>query len=287
MPRTNNPFDPETFDFGPPRPLSPWRGVPNDALFGYYELERSEQFATAQATDLHQDFVIAWYQLLDGYYRTLDVPRVHDKEEPWVTVWKILRLGLNAAKGALDATLAGYYVGAFGDIRQMAEYWFGIEHLELNPTSVAGFYAAPQGETQVRLPFMGRRINEVLKAFAPGGARADGDQNRFAQMVNKSYKRMSDGHHLDGLAMVQTGDPNDPGYYLGATYHPSLVKEALHHGTLMTGILALTAATHMADLNPQWYELQAEIDAAMTNALAQLPLRDDQPDHGGATVENA
>jgi hypothetical protein len=253
----------------------PQSDVPKDALFGYYELERSERFATEQAADLHREFVVSWYQLLDGYYRALDVPRVHDKEEPWVTVWKILRLGLNAAKGALDATLAGYYVGAFGDIRQMAEYWFGIEYLELNPESVAGFYAAEPGETQVRLPYMGKRISEVLRAFALGGIHADVNRERFAQMVSNTYRRMSDGHHLDGLAMVQTGDPNDPSYYLGATYHPSLVREALHHGTLMTGILALAAATHMADLNPRWHELQIEIDTAMHSALEQLPLQDE------------
>ena len=56
-----------------------------DWLFGYYELERSEQFATLQAAMLHQPFVTAWYRLLDGYYRALDVPDVHGKGEPWGT----------------------------------------------------------------------------------------------------------------------------------------------------------------------------------------------------------
>lgn len=275
MPRTNKPFNPENFDFGPPRQLHPERRIPKDALFGYFELERSERFATEQATDLHQGFVVAWYQLLDSYYRALDVPRVHGKEEPWVTTWKILRLGLTAAKGALDATLAGYYVGAFGDIRQMAEYWFGIEYLELKPESVIGFYAAEPGETRIRLPFMGERIKQVLRASASDGVRSDTDQHRFAQMVNQTYKRMSDGHHLDGLAMVQTGDPNDPGYYLGATYHSSLATEALHHGTLMTGILATTAAAHMADLNPRWLDLQTAVESAMDAALDQLPNRNE------------
>jgi hypothetical protein len=90
-------------------------------LFGYYELERSERFATEQARRFQLEYVSVWYRLLDGYYRSLDVPRVHGQHEPWVTSWKILRLGISAAKGALDATLAGYYEGAFGDIRQMAE----------------------------------------------------------------------------------------------------------------------------------------------------------------------
>ena len=99
---------------------------------------------------------------------------------------------------------------------------------------------------------MGIRINDVLAAFAPRGASADAEYLSFAQLVHRTYKRMSDGHHLDGLAIVQTGDLNDPVYFLGATYHPGLAREALDHGTFITGALALTAATHMADLNPQW-----------------------------------
>src|SRR5215208_3419195 len=181
MPRSDTPFDPPTFDFGPPRTMGLRPGVRPGWLFGYYELERSEQFATLQANDLHQDYAIAWYRLLDAYYRALYVPHVHGKGEPWGTIWKILRLGLTAAKGALDATLAGYYVGAFGDIRQMAEYWFGIKYLEMNPASVAGFYSAEPGEKQVRLPNMGSRVSQVLKAFAPEGGRADANSDQVAQ----------------------------------------------------------------------------------------------------------
>jgi len=250
-------------------------GVRGDSLFGYYELERSERFATFEVRERHPEYVDAWYRLLDGYYRSLDVPRVHGQEEPWVTVWKILRLGLNAAKGALDATLAWYYVGAFGDIRQMAEYWFGIEHLNLNHTSMAGYFAAEEGQEQVRLPYMGTRIKHVLGAFAPGGSAADVDRDKFAQFVDKSYKRMSDGHHLDGLALVQTGDLNDPGYYLGAGYDESLVMEVFYHGTKMTAILGLTAAYHMAPLNPQSSSLAQGIDAAKHDALALLPDREE------------
>ena len=49
------------------------------------------------------------------------------------------------------------------------------------------------------------------------------------------------------------------------------------------GILALTAASHMADLNPQWHELQFKIDTAMHSALEQLPLRDAKSE--GTTAE--
>ena len=273
MARSVQPFAPDTFDFGPPRQLGPVAGVRPESFFGYYELERSERFATEQARGFHAEYVGAWYRLLDGYYRSLDVPRVHGQHEPWVTIWKILRLGISAAKGALDATLAGYYVGAFGDIRQMAEYWFGIEHLELNPASIAGYYAAEEGQQQVRLPYMGTRIREVLDAFAPGGVAADADREKFAQFVNKTYKRMSDGHQLDGLALVQTGDPNDPGYFLGAGYHESLAKETFYHGTKMTAVLGLTTAYHMEPLNAQSSSLAQEIDAAMHDALALLPER--------------
>ena len=252
-------------------------------MFGYYELERSERFATFEARGRHPDYVDAWYRLLDGYYRWLDVPRVHGQVEPWVTIWKILRLGISAAKGALDATLAGYYVGAFGDIRQMAEYWFGIENLKLNPASIAGYYAAEEGKQQVRLPYMGNRIQQVLEAFAPGGSAADVDRDKFAQFVNKTYKRMSDGHHLDGLALVQTGDPNDPGYYLGAGYHESLAKEAFYHGTKMTAVLGLTAAYHMEPLNAQSTSLAQAIDAAMRDALALLPERETHDEERTAT----
>jgi hypothetical protein len=59
MPRTDAPFDPATFDFGPLRPFRPQAGVSPESLYGYYELERSEQFATEQATALHRDFVIS------------------------------------------------------------------------------------------------------------------------------------------------------------------------------------------------------------------------------------
>ena len=112
-------------------------------------------------------------------------------------------MGLPAAKGALDATLAGYYVGDFGDIRQLAEYWFGMEYLALKPESLAGLYREEPGEQQVRLPKMGIRISDVLAAFAPRGASADAEYLSFAQLVHRTYKRMSDGHHLDGLAMCK------------------------------------------------------------------------------------
>jgi hypothetical protein len=275
MPRSDQPFDPDTFDFGPPRQLGPLAGVQGDSLFGYYQLERSERFATEQARWLRPAYVDAWYRLLDGYYRSLDVGHVVGEDLQWATVWKILRLGICAAKGALDATLAGYYVGAFGDIRQMAEYWFGIEYLKLHPESVAGFYKAEEGEEQVRLPRMGRRIRSVLAAFAPSGVAASAENERFAHVVDKTYKRMSDGHHLDGLAMVQTGDLNAPGYYLGAGYDPSLANEACDHGTLMTGILALTAAYHMSPLNPRSGTLIPQISAAMHDAIAVQPLREE------------
>ncbi len=274
MPRSAKKFDQNTFDFGPPRQLGPLAGVRGDSLFGYYELERSERFATFEASERHPEFVDVWYRLLDGYYRSLDVPRVHGQDEPWVTIWKILRLGLSAAKGALDATLAGYYVGAFGDLRQMAEYWFGIEHLKLNPTSIPGYYAAEEGQQQVRLPYMGTRIRHVLEAFTPGGSAAALDRNKLAQFVNKTFKCKSDGHHLDGLALVQTGDPNDPSYYLGAGYHASLAKEAFYHGTKMTAVLGLAAAYHIAPLNAQSSRLAQEINAAMHDALALLPERE-------------
>ena len=72
---------------------------------------------------------------------------------------------------------------------------------------------------------------------------------------------------------MQTGELNDPVYFLGATYHPGLAREALDHGTFLTGALALTAATHMADLNPQWFELSSAISEAMMIAIEQVPLR--------------
>ncbi|HKG27568.1 MAG TPA: hypothetical protein VKB01_00415 [Thermomicrobiales bacterium] len=278
MPRTDAPFDPATFDFGPLRPFRPQAGVSPESLYGYYELERSEQFATEQATALHRDFVISWYRLLNGYYRALDVPSVMLEDDVWVTTWRILRLGLTAAKGALDATLAGYYVGAFGDIRQMAEYFFGLEYLNMKPSTVSGFYLTETGKKPEPLPHMGKRIEFVLNALAPGGTHPDATYLGFARMVRRTYQRMSDGHHLDGLAIVQTGHPDSSRYDLGATYHPSLAKEALDHGTLMNGTLALTAAKHMADLNPLSDDLCAEIDAAMHDAIAQIPLRDDLPD---------
>jgi hypothetical protein len=71
------PFAPDTFDFGPPRQLGQVTGVRPESFFGYYELERSERFATEQARGFHAEYVGAWYRLLDGYYRSLDVPRVH------------------------------------------------------------------------------------------------------------------------------------------------------------------------------------------------------------------
>ena len=105
MPRTDVPFDPETSNFGPPRPLSLRFGVSRESLFGYYEPERSERFAADQATTFHQDYIVVWYQLLNEYYRALVVPRITSEDEVWVIEWKILRLGLVAAKGALDAAL--------------------------------------------------------------------------------------------------------------------------------------------------------------------------------------
>ena len=157
----------------------------------------------------------------------------------------------------------------------MAEYFFGLEYLETKPSSVSGFYLTETGERPVPLPRVGKRIKFVLNALAPGGTRPNAGYPKMARLVKQSYDRMSDGHHLDGLAIVQTGDFDDPGYYLGATCQRGLVNEALYHGTLMTGILALTAATHMAELNPLSGALSAEIDTAMNDAIAQLRLRDD------------
>lgn len=272
------PFDPDAFDFGPTRPLSPQPGDDADWMRGYYHLEKNERFATQQAADLHRADVVSWYRLLDAYWRALDVPRITSSDQLWVTEWKIMRLGIVAAKGALDATLAGYYVGAFGDIRQMAEYWFGLAYLELKPSSVDGFYAAPPGEQQMRLPYMGARIREVLKAYGPGGSHANADKERYAQTVNRTYKRMSDGHHLDGLALVQTGDANDPGYYLGATYHPSLAKEAIFHGSLMTIVLGLAATQVMAQQNSQSSQIGDEIMEALQDAIESSESADQDAD---------
>jgi len=262
----------DTFDFGPERPMRPIPGQDPDAdlLFGYYELEQSERHLTAYATGFHRRQVEIWYRTLTYYYRALDVGRVKSDDLVWFTTWKILRLGISAAKGALDATLAGYYVGAFGDIRQMAEHWFGIEYLALKPESVSGFYAAEPAEEQVNLPYMGKRIRNVLTALSPDGSHPDVDNERFARTVNETYKRMSDGHHLDGLAMVQTGNLDDPGYFLGATYHHGLIREALYHGSLMTGTLAMTAATHLGELLPNTDELMAHISQAVLEAIGQL-----------------
>jgi len=198
-------FDPDAFDFGPPRPLGPEVGDPDDFLKGYYNLERSERFATEEAITRHRPSVVSWYRVLDHYHRALDVPGISSDDILWLTIWKILRLGISASKGALDATLAGYYVSAFGDIRQMAEYWFGLQHLELNPTSVAGFYAAPEAEIQLRLPYMGARIKEVLAAYAVGGSHEDDHKEWFAQTVNKTYKRMSEGHQLTAWRSFRPG----------------------------------------------------------------------------------
>jgi hypothetical protein len=139
------PFSAESFDFGPPRPLRPGAGESDQFLRGYYELERCERFATDQAISLHRPSVVMWYRILNHYHSALDVPSVSSDDILWLTCWKILRLGINSSKSALDATLARYYLSAFGDIRQMAEYWFALQHLELDPASVAGFYAAPEG----------------------------------------------------------------------------------------------------------------------------------------------
>lgn len=184
-------------------------------MFGYYELERSERFATEQAIELHRVYVATWYRLLNAYYRALDVPRVTSEDEVWMTTWKILRLGLVAAKGALDATLAGYYVGAFGDIRQMTEYFFGLQYLYMNPSTVSGYYLTETGSMPKPLPKVGKRIRFVLDALAPRGTRPNPEFLKLAERVHRSHERMSDGLHLDGLAIVQTGDPNDPGYYFG------------------------------------------------------------------------
>jgi hypothetical protein len=209
------------------------------------------------------------------------VPRVASDDEAWLTTWRILRLGLCSAKGALDSTLAGYYAGAFGDIRQMAEYYFGIESLAMKPSTVSGFYLTEAGEMPEPLPRVGKRIKYVLNALAPGGTQPDAQLLKFAKLVHRSYERMSDGHHLDGLAIVQTGHHDDPGYYVGAGYDAGLIREAFNHGTLLTGTLALTAATHMAELNPQSKDLSAQIDAAMLEAIALLPLRDQSSEPPG------
>jgi hypothetical protein len=55
MPRSDQPFNPDTFDFGPTRQLGPVAGVRPESLFGYYELERSERFATEHAKELHPE----------------------------------------------------------------------------------------------------------------------------------------------------------------------------------------------------------------------------------------
>src|SRR5215211_82638 len=133
-----------------------------------------------------------------------------------------------------------------------------LEYLNMKPSTVSGFYLTETGKKPEPLPHMGKRIEFVLNALAPGGTHPDATYLGFARMVRRTYQRMSDGHHLDGLAIVQTGHPDSSRYDLGATYHPSLAKEALDHGTLMTGTLALTAAKHMADLNPLGDDLCAE-----------------------------
>src|SRR5688572_2150344 len=104
----------DSFNFGPGRHLQPFAGqVPDpDVLLGYYELEQSERHLTNYAFVRHREQIERWYRLLTCYYRALDIGHVKSDDLVWFTIWKILRLGISAAKGALDATLAGYYVGA-------------------------------------------------------------------------------------------------------------------------------------------------------------------------------
>lgn len=272
-------FDPSSFDFGPQRTLRPLPDESPEWFFGNYMLEQAERYATEQAISLHREYLLIWYRMLDAYYRALDIGRVQTDDELWITIWKILRLGICAAKGALDATLAGYYVGAFGDLRQMTEYFFGINHLVQNPSTVSRYYLTEEGEQPQRLPSAGQRIAEVITALEPNGAHANPSFLEYATLVRKSYRRMSDGHHLDGLALVQTGSHEDRGYYLGAGYHESLAKEALYHGTLLTGTLALSAASFLREQLTNGDQLIAEIGAAMDAALHQLaPIQEESGD---------
>src|SRR5215207_1762292 len=111
-------FNASHFDFGPEQQLVPQGEESLSWFSGYYLLELNERYASAHAASLHRSYIITWYRLLDAYYRALDIPgvtigSVTALDVLWLTGWKILRLGLCAAKGALDAALAGYYVGAF------------------------------------------------------------------------------------------------------------------------------------------------------------------------------
>ena len=99
----------------------------------------------------------------------------------------------------------------------MTEYFFGIEYLNMKPSSIEGFQLIETGEKPKPLPRVGERIKLVLNALAPSGTRPDAEHLKFSRMVRSSDERMSDGRHLDGLVIVQTGDHDDPGYYLGAT----------------------------------------------------------------------
>jgi hypothetical protein len=111
----------DAFNLGPERQLTPRPSEDADLIARYYELEQSERHLTAFATSLHRRDVDHWYRVLTYYYRALNILQVRLADDVWSLQSRILRLGTCAAKSALDETLAGYYVGAFRDIRQMAD----------------------------------------------------------------------------------------------------------------------------------------------------------------------
>jgi len=63
---------------------------------------------------------------------------------------------------------------------------------------------------------------------------------------------MSDGLHLDGLAIVQTDDPGVDGYRVGATYHPGLAAEGFYHGSKVAVGMTITALVVLASDRPDF-----------------------------------
>jgi hypothetical protein len=66
---------------------------------------------------------------------------------------------------------------------------------------------------------------------------------------------MSDGLHLDGLAIVQTDDPDVEGYRVGATYHPDLATEGFYHGLRVAVAMAITALVFFASDRPDFQQM--------------------------------
>ena len=103
----------------------------------YNTMERREYENRLDSLATFDVLVICWLRAIslldDGVSANPPKPRAPEREQARVTQMLLYALALGTAKAGLDATLAGYYPGAFASVRLLLESVIAIRYIHAFP----------------------------------------------------------------------------------------------------------------------------------------------------------